>query len=168
MFQRPEQYFELTDILWLNYRFLKGEIPQTYSSSKGQFRGSWIQGLEKLILRYIKLYPGVHREGSMGIFRASDLVKILQFQVFLESKGFCNTAKWPLYFTPKDTILTVSIHICYVTLQIKIKNWATPKSPKSYPICWTVLYVVPRFATAKAGVRGWRWPHGFLHVTTSF
>lgn len=62
----------------------------------------------------------------------------------------------------------MSIHVCYVTIQIKITNWAPPKSPRSYPIGWTVLYVVPRFATAKTGVRGWRWPHGFLHVTTSF
>lgn len=59
-------------------------------------------------------------------------------------------------------------HVCYVTLQVKNKNRAPPKSPKSYPIRWTVLYVVPRFATAKTGVRGWRWPHGFLHVTRSF
>lgn len=52
VFQRLEQCFELIDILWLNYRFLKGEIPQTSSSSKGQFRESWTQGLEKPVLRY--------------------------------------------------------------------------------------------------------------------
>lgn len=58
MFQRPKQCFELTDILWLNYRFLEGEIPQTCSFSKGQFRRELDSGLGET---YFEIYQAIHR-----------------------------------------------------------------------------------------------------------